>query len=188
VARFEDRLWNEIVEQHGGLLAQAPARAPVRPRRLRRRAPLAAIGLALAAGLAALVIGVGRNAGTSAYAVVANPDGTVTVTIRELEGVAPANRRLTMLGVPVRIAAVTADCPAAAHPLKPAPLPLASARRAFEFEGPPGEPSARVDPAAIPKGDTLLLSAAERRPGIVSLRGLVIEGEAPPCRPPGPGE
>ncbi len=190
MARFEDRLFAEIVEQHGALLTQPAARvaAPPRPRLLRRRGPIAALGLAIAAAIAALVIGLSHNAGTSAYAVVTNPDGTVTVTIRELEGVDPANQRLAMLGVPVRVAPVTDGCPVTREQLPSVQLPPDEARKIYEPEPGPAGFSVRIDPAGVPHGDTVLLTAREVRPGFVALRELLIEGAAPSCVAPVPGE
>jgi hypothetical protein len=190
VARFEDRLWNELVEQHGALLAEPPAaiHAPAREPRRVRRGPLAALGLALAAGLAALVIGLGSHGGSSAYAVVPNADGTVTVTISELVGVEPANLRLQELGLPVRVAPVQHGCPVSRRQLPYVRLPFDQTRALYETLGGPNGVSLRIDPAAIPHGDTLLLTANELRPGVVSLRGLVIEGAAPSCVAPVPGE
>ncbi len=190
MARFEDRLFAELVEQHGALLARPPARAAVapRPRPLRRRGPIAAFGLAVAAAIAALAIGLSHNTGTSAYAVVANPDGTVTVTIREIEGVAPANQRLVMLGVPVRVAPVTQGCPVTRERLPSVQLPPEEARKIYEPEPGPAGFSVRVDPAAVPHGDTVLFTAREVRPGLVVLRELLIEGSAPSCVAPVRGE
>jgi len=190
VARFEDRLFAELVEQHGALLAQPPAHAaaPPRPRLLRRRGPIAALGLAIAAAVAALVIGLSHNAGTSAYAVVTNPDGTVTVTIREIEGAAPANQRLAMLGVPVRVAPVTAGCPVTREQLPSVQLPPGQSAQIYRPEPGPAGFSVRIDPAAVPHGDTVLLTAREVRPGFVVLRELLIEGAAPACVAPVPGE
>jgi hypothetical protein len=186
--RFEDRLWNELVEQHGALLAETPAPVPSR-RRLRRRAPIAAIALALAAALVALLIGLGKGGGgASAYAVVTNPDGTVTVTIDELVGVEPANQRLQELGVPVRIPPVQPGCPTRRTDLQPAHLPPDRTRDIFEPTGGHGTSSLTIDPAAIPPGDTLVLRAHELRHGVVALRALVMEGAAPSCLAPAPGE
>jgi len=188
VARFEDRLFRELVEQHGSLLTEPPAAAPVLPRRLRRR-PAVAIALALAVALAAIVIGLSRGGGgTNAYAVVTNPDGTVTVTISELVGVAPADERLHELGLPVSVAAVTEDCPVERSELHRADVPPEVMSRIVETVSPAGRTGVRIDPSAIPAGDTLLLSANERRAGVIALRELLIEGSAPSCVPPGPGE
>lgn len=187
MARFEDRLWAELAEQHGAVLAEQPVLVHAPPRRLRRR-PLAALALALAVALAALVIALGRGGGTSAYAVVTNPDGTVTVTIRELAGVEPANQRLEELGVPVRIPPALSDCPTSRADLRSAHLTPAQSRRVFEPVGGHGAYSLRIDPQAIPPGDALVLRAYELTPGVTAMRALVIEGPAPSCLAPDPGQ
>jgi hypothetical protein len=187
VPRFEDRLWGELVEQHGAVLAEQPVLAHVAPRRV-RRGPLGAVALALALGLAALVIALGRGGATSAYAVVSNPDGTITVTIRELAGVEPANERLEELGVPARIPPAREDCPTSRADLQPAHLTPEQSRETFEPVGGNGGYSVRIDPKAIPAGDTLLLRAYELPSGLIAMRALVIEGPAPSCLAPDPGQ
>lgn len=187
MSRFEDRLWAELVEQHGAVLAEQPVLVAAPPRRL-RRAPIAAAALAVAVALAVLVIALGHGGGTSAYAVVTNPDGTVTVTIRELAGVEPANERLEELDVPVRIPPTTSGCPTSRAGLKAAHLTPEQSRQAFEPVGGNGDYSLRIDPKAIPKGDTLVLKAYELPSGATAMRALIIEGPAPPCLAPDPGQ
>ncbi|HXB15114.1 MAG TPA: hypothetical protein VNV44_05150 [Solirubrobacteraceae bacterium] len=192
MARFEDRLWTALVEQHGALLAEAPAaplRAPaVRPRRLRRVPALVAGAATILAIVLALVIGLGSNRGASAFAVVTNSDGTVTVTIGELVGVTPADERLQQLGLPVRVVPVTAGCPTVPAQLRQAMLSPEEFRGIYQLAGGEQVASVRIDPSRIPHGDTLILRATERPGGAVALRALVIEGAAPPCLPPSPGE
>ena len=48
--------------------------------------------------------------------------------------------------------------------------------------------SVRIDPTAIPSGDTLLLRAYELPSGLIAMRALVIEGPAPSCLAPDPGQ
>ncbi len=187
MSRFEDRLWAELVEQHGAVLSEQPVLVQTPARRF-RRGPVAAVALAIAVALAALVIGLGRGGATSAYAVVTNPDGSVTVTIKELVGVEPANQRLQELGLPVAIPPVRADCPTSQTELRPAPLTVEQSRRTFEPLGGHGAYSIRIDPAAIPAGDTLVLRAYELPSGLIAMRALVVEGPAPSCLAPGPGE
>jgi hypothetical protein len=68
-------------------------------------------------------------------------------------------------------------------------LPPERSRKIFEPTGiAPGDESVRIDPAAVPRGDTLLLSASEQRHGSIALRALLIEGAAPTCVAPAPGE
>jgi hypothetical protein len=187
VSRFEDRLWSELVEQHGAALVEQPVIVHTRPRRV-RRGPVAVVGLALAAALAVLVIAFGHGGGTSAYAVVTNPDGTVTVTIRELAGVQPANERLEELGVPARIPPTRSDCPTSGADLRAAHLTPEQSRKTFEPEGGHGSVSIRINPKAIPSGDTLVLKAYELPSGLIAMRAIVIEGPAPACLAPDPGQ
>jgi hypothetical protein len=192
VTSFEDRLWGELVERHGALLAEAPAvalRAPAARRRRVRRVPAIVAAAATILGLVlALVIGLGSNRGASAFAVVTNADGTITVTIGELVGVTPADERLEELGLPVRVVPVTAGCPVDPAQLRLARLSPEEFRGVYQFSGGQGVASVRIDPSRIPHGDTLMLRATERPNGVVALRALVVEGAAPACLPPVPGE
>jgi hypothetical protein len=185
MSRFEDRLWAELVERHTALAAQ-PGAVPARRRTsrapLRRLLPIAVTAL-IAAVAIVLAGGLGSGGGTPAYAVTQNPDGTVTVTIRELVGVEGADNQLETLGVPVRVAAPEAGCVTSSY----TPVRLTAAMHATLFHytstGPRG---VQIDPAAIPVGDTLLLSAREAGQGVVALAVTLYRGQAPPCLPPGP--
>jgi hypothetical protein len=188
--KFEDRLWAELVEQHGALLADvpartlSPARTPVAARR-RRLAPVAAIALALAAALAAIVIGFGSGAGTSAYAVVSNPDGTVTVTIKELVGVRGASRTLASLGVPARVVPAEPGCPTRPGQFSSAHLSAEQSLRISTLAGPSGTASVVITPSAIPPGDTVVIGARALQSSsgrtIVGLETAVYRGATPPC-------
>jgi hypothetical protein len=182
---FEDRLWGELLDRHGALLTEAPIRvaAPARSRLQVRRAPIAAFLTALAAALVTVVIGLTSGGGTAAYAVVRNPDGTVTVTIRELVGVSGANQQLMTLGIPVRAAAVEAGCSAKPGELAPGPI-SPSAERPFSPRIVGGETAVTIRPGAIPAGDTLLLVARQLTPGTVRLGVRVYRGQAPSCVSP----
>jgi hypothetical protein len=166
VARFEDRLFSELVEQHGALLVDAPpaplAPAPARrPRTLRRRAPaLVTAGLALAAALAAIVIGIGSHGGgTPAYAVVVNANGTVTVTISELVGISGADARLRALGLPVRVVPASTDCPTYPGEFPRAHLSYEQMKQIALPSGPYG--AMVITPSAIPQGVTVVIGARE---------------------------
>lgn len=188
MSRFEDRLWNELAEQHGALLAETPAHAlappRIRPRAvLGRRVPaLAAAVLALAGALAAIVIGLGSHGAPAAYAVVSNPDGTVTVTITELAGVTGADAKLRSLGLPVRVVREGAGCPT-----DPGEFPRARLGPEQEHEiavpsGPEG--SLVIAPSKIPPGDTVVIGArtVSSSAGVsaVGLEIVVYEGTATP--------
>jgi hypothetical protein len=188
MSRFEDRLWSELVEQHGALLADAPlslapspGRAPGRRRRW--RAPLAALGLALAAAVTAIVIGLSSGGGTPAYAVLSNPDGTVTVTIRQLVGVKAADEKLASLGVPVRVVRSEAGCLLGSGEYKTPRISPDLFQRISKLAGPASAASIVITPSAIPSGDTIVIGARELAPGVVGLQTGIYEGTTPPCLP-----
>lgn len=203
MSRFEDRLLAELLEQHGSVLADLPARplpASV-PARSRRRLPaprlrpqipgllpLGAVALALAAALAAIVIGFGSGGGgggTPAYAVVQNGDGTVTVTIRELLGIDGANRELRTLGVRATVVRSERSCPTRPGRYKAADLPAELSHRIASGSGAPGAPSVVLDPSAIPPRDTVVIGVrkldAHGGPAAAGLEIGVYEGAVPPC-------
>ncbi|HXD54670.1 MAG TPA: hypothetical protein VN618_07950 [Solirubrobacteraceae bacterium] len=205
MSRFEDRLFAELVEQHGALLTDAPARAlpasgqarrPARvrlplPLRLRlpagRLVPAGALAFALAAALAAIVIGFGSGGGggTPAYAVVSNGDGTVSVTVRELVGVTGANEALRTLGVRARVVHSERACPTQPGEYALARLSSEQSERIAHGGAPSGEPSVVLDPSAIPPGDTVVIGARvlehRRALTVTGLEIAIYEGAVPPC-------
>jgi hypothetical protein len=186
MSSFEDRLWSELVREHGQTLAGAgarpsspPWRSSSRPRRLPRprglqrlprswRGPLAAVAAALTAALAIGVLALTANSAAPAYAVVVNRDGSVTLTIDQLIGVRAANARLAALGVPARAAIVEAGCAAKGvrvrfpprGPRNGLPEPWIAGMLRPEKSHPGfGGLGMVIRPAGIPRGDTLLLTA-----------------------------
>lgn len=195
MSRFEDRLLSELLEQHGALLADAPARPlPAMPAaRLRLRVPIprllpaGALGLAVAALVAALVIGLssgGGGGGTPAYAVVRNGDGTVTVTVNELLGIEGANEELKTLGVPAVVVRSEEGCSTSPGQYKAAPVSAELSHQIASGSGSGGASSVVIDPAAIPEGDTVAIGVrALETPGepAAGLEIGIYEGAAPPC-------
>jgi hypothetical protein len=158
---FEDGLWSELVSEHGTqLLRMGP-----RPRAEHRRswsAPLAAGGVALTGAILAAVLIFTASTSPPAYALVVNPDGSVTLTINELIGVTGANAQLARLGVRARVVQFNEQCAAKGHfirvqlrpprgllPVEPELLPRGS--------GPFGRLRMVIHPSAIPQGDLLVL-------------------------------
>ncbi len=99
MSTFEDNLWRELAREHDAEHA-LPGRASTSGPARRRRLAGASLGLAAVATAAALVLSAGTAA--PAFAVTSNPNGTVTVTIDEIAGIAGANAQLTALGVRAR--------------------------------------------------------------------------------------
>ncbi|HEY5193879.1 MAG TPA: hypothetical protein VIJ39_08435 [Solirubrobacteraceae bacterium] len=177
--KFEDRLWSDLVREHGSELAMATPRVP---RARRPRTPLAAAALALAAALiAAILIFTAGGRTTQAYAVTTNADGTVTVTIRQLVGVSGANAKLAKLGVPVTVATVKADCAVGRHSTRMAPQLFPRVAHPTKVDGTVGM---RIDPSLIPAGDTLRLAAEQvgnGTPAAFALQIALYRGPAPTC-------
>ncbi len=186
MSSFEERLWSELVREHGQTLANADPRrssrsrrsssgprrsprSPGWPRFLRsRRGSLAAVAAALTAAVAVCVLALTANTPAPAYAVVVNRDGSVTLTIDELIGVRAANARLAELGVRARVAVIEAGCTARGVRLRFPPrrnrngLPepwIAGMIRPEKWHPGFSGLGMVIRPAGIPRGDTLLLTA-----------------------------
>lgn len=194
MARFEDRLFAELIEQHGSLLADAPAHVlphPVPLRRplgapRRRLAGAGALAVALTLAIFALVIGFGGGGnGTPAYAVVSNADGTVSVTVHEVAGITGANEALRTLGVRARVVRTEPGCATVAGEYKYVQLPPGASERVAHAGTVGGEPAVIIAPSAIPAADTVVIGV--RSLGVqagLEVTGLNIglyEGAAPPC-------
>lgn len=199
MSRFQERLWQELVADHGAALAYPQGlRDPLRPlpileprRPAARRLPallpdrlrlrpsgLAATLAALVATVAAVaILSTTGTAPSAAYAVTQNPDGTIKVSIDELTGVTGANAQLAKLGVRVTVVPVQAGCSSVGliAPMNPS---LAATVAHIEGQG------VTIQPKLIPAGDTLVL-AARQIGSIVGLGYKLYQGAAPTCVPSG---
>ena len=129
--------------------------------RLSRRSLLIVGTSASAAGV--LVAG----GGTPAYAVTANPDGTVTVAVHQDSGVAGANVRLAQLGDgKVVVVPFGTNCPSPNPPAVREPRMISVASRVSA----PG--SVTVSAKGIPAGDILVVAfetSGRTRLGVMTL-------------------
>ena len=118
MSTFEDRLWNYLVVEHrADEVASERLAAGTRPRTMRtRRSPLVitagALGV-IAAAAVAVVLLISATAGTQpAYALTQNPDGSITVTINNLQTAIPQlNARFAAMGVDETVVPITRTCP-----------------------------------------------------------------------------
>ena len=162
MSKFEDRLWRQIVREHGADLAQMRTPEPKHAWRSRPRMLAGTtFGLAGIGTAAALLLGAASS--SPAFAVTRNPDGTVSVTIKQLSGIAGANQRLASLGIRAKAVAVGAGCDSnwtvkqqviaggpPPKPTNPAQLhALVAARMAA---------GAKIDPGKIPAGRTVVIA------------------------------
>ncbi len=102
---FQDNLLSDLLVVHGSELAGIE---PQIQRSRRRSGWLAAGVVAVAAAATGGVATLGHS--PAAYAVTQNPNGTVTVSISDIQAIAPANAELQALGVRAKAVPMTSDC------------------------------------------------------------------------------
>ena len=91
-----------------------------------------------------------------AYAVVDNPDGSVTLTIREVQRFEEATVKLRERGIPAIAVPLRNDCAQTGHGLD-----IAMAAVDFEFTA--GASKITITPALIPQGATVVLATDQGR-------------------------
>ncbi len=180
---FEDNLWREVQRTYGAALSDAPD--PLhRPSRLRRPV-LAGTSLGVVGGSVAAVILLTAASSSPAFAVTRHSDGTVSVVIRRIEGIAGANRRLQFLGIRARAVAVSGFC-RAVPPRALAQVSVATVRgRSVNWvRVAPGRMAERIRPAQIPAGRTLVIPTVPGGAAVRLVHGRVVSGPVPACLPP----
>jgi hypothetical protein len=119
MSTFEDRLWTYLADEHEAneITSQKIRAEPsVRSRTVQALGgpvvmTTSALGV-IAAAAAAVVLLVSATASTQpAYAVTQNPDGSITVTINDLQAAIPElNARFAAMGVDERVIPITQSC------------------------------------------------------------------------------
>lgn len=165
MTNFADQLFDDLMREHGPALARTGPPAP--RRHIATRRTLLAAGAAcaaVAAGAAALVAG----GGTPAYAVTANPDGTVTVAVHQESGIAGANARLAQLGDgQVVVVPAGTNCPSINPPAVSGKHKMISVGSAVSKNG-----SVTVSAKGIPAGDIMVVAfetSGNTRLGVATL-------------------
>ncbi|MEU8267865.1 hypothetical protein AB0B89_11910 [Sphaerisporangium sp. NPDC049002] len=205
---FEDRLLAELRTEMAGRAPQG--RAPA-PRRNTGRRLLATAAVTAIAAAAAIAVPLVTGTGTAAYAVTKNPDGSVTLTIREFrdpEGVedelAAAGVRADVTYMPLgkrceRPGFRPLDADQANMPTKEELLSKDPAVRAKIREKLASSPSGKairmrngitIYPRYVEPGQTVVLQIAEnpkeptvRDPGVAwQFSGMLTDGPVNPCR------
>lgn len=108
MTKFEDHLFEDLMSDHGDeldTLGPPPAR-----RAVPRRAIAAGGGAIAVAGVLAVAITTFGTTASPAYAVTTNADGTVTVSIEDIEAIGPANAKLRELGVRAKAVPTRPGC------------------------------------------------------------------------------
>lgn len=180
MTKFADELFDDLMQQHGADLATVarPARRTV-PRPVWLAAGVVGMAGAVTAGVAI------AGGGTPAYAVTANNDGTVTISLNQLNAVNDANGALHKLGDPVVIVPVHAGC--VSIDSLPVGLPL-KGQHTSVFTQTQGHSSGkggvegiiRVQVHGVPAGDTVLV-AAKQSGNAIEMATRLITGTPPRC-------
>jgi hypothetical protein len=117
ITDLRDALHDAAAREYSAARVSRPSRARTRGLRrvLTRARPTAVAGILLLAAVAAatvvLVLG-GTTTTQPAYALVQHPDGSVTVTVHNLQTAErPLNARLAALGINERIIPISDTCP-----------------------------------------------------------------------------
>jgi len=184
---FKDRLWRELVREHGADLAKMRRPATSRSRRARPRV-LVGTTLGLSGLGAALALALSVASSSPAFAVTPNHDGTVQVVIKRLSGISGANMKLASLGIRARVVQVVAGCKAIASSDTPkaekAALLHATGVR-YDRLPAPASAQVRLDPRTIPPGRILVLPTVVRAGHLIHIaRAHWVRGAAPACLPP----
>lgn len=165
MSTYEDRLWSQLVREHGDQL-QLPTIA-ARPH---RRRPALITGTALAAAIAtAAALVLTATTSTPAYAVTDNSDGTVTVTLHDIQAITALNAALARDGIAARAIPLTADCPIHGFPN---PMPAGTSPSAYTIT---------IVPAEIPTGYTAVLAVGETASGQIALAQGAFHSPVPVC-------
>lgn len=166
MSSFEDRLWSQLVREHGHQM-QLP-KLIVRSNR-RRPALITGTALATAAVAAAAVLAFTATTTTPAYAVTTNSDGTVTVTLNDVKAITALNAELARDGIAARAIPLTADCPVHGFPN---PMPAGTNPSTYTITIVPGE---------IPAGYTAVLAVGENASGQLALAQGAFRSPVPVC-------
>ncbi|MEH1125024.1 hypothetical protein [Micromonospora sp. CPCC 206061] len=175
MGKFEERLFGDLVQRHGGAISEAVRPAP-RPSSVR---PLwiAAGALTVAGSIAIAVTGFGGN--SPAFAVSKDADGVVTLSIKDIRAVDAANAELRRIGAPVLAVPMTVDC-----------------KDTFEIDegfvgemsgtvasGSGDEGSVTVRTKGLRPGSTVLVAAKKDGDEFTLSDGFAVRGTAPSCLP-----
>jgi hypothetical protein len=170
---FEDRLLTELT-------ATLPES---RPARRKRWLPAAAVLTAAGAAAAAITLN------SPAYAIEAEPDGSLRVTMNSKDpaDVADAETELRQRGVPIELVPSTLDCLGVLdrppvtpdHPPLTGPPSRDNHPALFAFQN-AGEDAFVVRPDVIPAGQVLWVAVADSGQTLATVSAFAADGAPPP--------
>lgn len=169
MSRFEDNLWAQLEREQAPVLMQNLA---TQRRKRTSRWMGAAAGVAVLGGVAvATYLG-----GTPpAYAVVDNPDGSVTLTVRELQRFEEATAKLRDRGIPAVAVPLRQNCSDVT-----ASLPE-QGTEAVDFEFSPEAFKITITRDRIPPNGTVVLAADQGIDHWIVAGSLYARDQLPSC-------
>jgi hypothetical protein len=174
-----DHVFDEPMREHGAALRALIERtpAPTRPGGRAARASWMAAGVTAVTGAVAAGFMLFSGAGAAAYAVTQNPNGTLTIAVRQASAIDAVNARLRALGARVAVVPLSPACPSSDSLVAKYPR-----TGQVEVEVQAGDnPSVTIDAKSIPTDGTLVISLDSARGGMVPLVGPVVTGPTPHC-------
>lgn len=182
MTKFEDRLFGQLMAEHGHHLraVRRPVPAAARPR-VRRPVWLASGAAGVVAAVTAAVMALGSAPAMAAYSVTRH-DGTVSVSVYRASGVAGANAALHRIHTRVVVVPVRPGCPPIGSLPRPhpAPHPAVSVKTGVNGQG-HRSVSVKIK-GGIPAGDTMILAFTGTPHGGGSVgAGGIITGRVPRC-------
>jgi hypothetical protein len=171
MSTFEDRLWSQLVDEHGDRMVIRPkARAASRHQTRNQPALITSTAVAVTALAVAAVLAFTATTSTPpAYAVTTNPDGTVTVTLNDISALTGLNAELARDGIDAEAVPLTATCPTRAFPH---PMPAGTDPSSYTI---------MIVPKDIPAGYTAVVAASENASGQITLVQGAWPSPGPSC-------
>ncbi|WP_439661071.1 hypothetical protein ACSHWB_05885 [Lentzea sp. HUAS TT2] len=183
MTKFEDNLWAQLEQEHGPTLVKSV-----------RTAKRGNVGRWLAAAAVAAVLATGAavapgyfGGAPPAYALVDNPDGSVTLTIREVQAFDAATAELRGRGIRAFAVPMRVDCPMTEYSKMQGlgPKRKGDETRPVEWDPRVDMYQVKIYRDRIPADAKIVLSAIDfNRNGMELYIGFV-RGEMPVCVPGG---
>ena len=170
MSKFEDRLFHELMRDHGAELS------PLRKTRTVARPVWLSGGVLAAAGATTAGLVMFGSGTAPAFAVTQNDNGTATIAVHQLSGIAGANAKLHSLGDNVVIVPVQPGCEPASS------LPRVQGLQGKMITGSASTAGGQitVNVTGIPAGDIAVV-AIQQTGGTTQMSTTITTPPAPSC-------